>query len=58
MSVGAPEPAEPAGTPSPGDGLGRVLERGRAKGWLSQDDLDELIREADLTVDYIDALRA
>jgi len=35
-----------------------VLERGRAKGWLSQDDLDELIREADLTVDYIDALRA
>ncbi len=58
MSVGAPEPAEPAGTPGPGDGLGRVLERGRAKGWLSQDDLDELIREADLTVDYIDALRA
>ena len=56
MSVGAPEPAEPAGTP--GDGLGRVLERGRAKGWLSQDDLDELIREADLTVDYIDAIRA
>jgi len=35
-----------------------VLERGRAKGWLSQDDLDELIRLADLTVDYIDALRA
>jgi len=58
VSVGAPQPAEPAGTPGPGDGLGRVLERGRAKGWLSQDDLDELIREADLTVDYIDALRA
>ena len=58
MSVGAPEPAEPAGTPGPGDGLGRVLERGRAKGWLSQDDLDELIREADLTIDYIDAIRA
>jgi len=58
VSVGAPEPAEPAGTPGAGDGLGRVLERGRAKGWLSQDDLDELIREADLTVDYIDAIRA
>jgi len=50
-------PGEPAEDRGPGD-LGRVLERGRAKGWLSQDDLDELIRLADLTVDYIDALRA
>ncbi len=58
MTVGAPEPAELDGEPGAGDGLKRVLERGRAKGWLSQDDLDELIREADLTVDYIDALRA
>jgi RNA polymerase primary sigma factor len=61
VTVGASEPAEPAeaaDSPGPGDGLARVLERGRAKGWLSQDDLDELIRLADLTVDYIDALRA
>jgi len=61
VTFGATEPAEPAAPtvePAPGDGLARVLERGRAKGWLSQDDLDELIRLADLTVDYIDALRA
>ena len=58
MTFGAPEPAGLDGEPGAGDGLKRVLERGRAKGWLSQDDLDELIREADLTVDYIDALRA
>ncbi len=61
MTVGATEPAEPAepaDSSGPGDGLARVLERGRAKGWLSQDDLDELIRLADLTIDYIDALRA
>ena len=58
MTFGASEPAELAGERGAGDGLARVLERGRAKGWLSQDDLDELIREADLTVDYIDALRA
>ena len=58
MTFGASEPAELDGEPGAGDGLQRVLERGRAKGWLSQDDLDELIREADLTVDYIDALRA
>ena len=60
MTSGASEPAEPAegADVRPGDGLARVLERGRAKGWLSQDDLDELIRHADLTVDYIDALRA
>ncbi len=61
MTFGATEPAEPVG-PAVGsggsDGLARVLERGRAKGWLCQDDLDELIRLADLTVDYIDALRA
>jgi len=60
VTFGAFEPAEP-GEPVEDHGsgdLGRVLERGRAKGWLSQDDLDELIRLADLTVDYIDALRA
>jgi RNA polymerase primary sigma factor len=54
--------SEPAGPVEPDDGRGpglaRVLERGRARGWLSMDDLDELIRTADLTVDYIDALRA
>ncbi|MEJ7765167.1 MAG: RNA polymerase sigma factor RpoD [Acidimicrobiales bacterium] len=58
MTFGASEPAQLAGGPGGVDGLARVLERGRAKGWLSQDDLDELIRHADLTVDYIDALRA
>jgi len=58
VTFGASEPAQLDGEPGAGDGLGRVLDRGRAKGWLSQDDLDELIREADLTVDYIDALRA
>jgi len=60
VTFGAFEPAEPddpVEDHGPGD-LGRVLARGRAKGWLSQDDLDELIRLADLTVDYIDALRA
>jgi len=60
VTFGAFRPAEPdkaAEDRGPGD-LARVLERGRAKGWLSQDDLDELIRLADLTVDYIDALRA
>ena len=61
MSVGASEPVEPVRPPDAqgqADGLARVLARGREKGWLSQDDLDELIRTADLTVDYIDALRA
>ncbi|MEO5680776.1 MAG: RNA polymerase sigma factor RpoD [Acidimicrobiales bacterium] len=58
MTFEATGPGEPAGRPEPGDGFARVLRRGREKGWLSQDDLDELIREADLTVDYIDALRA
>ncbi len=59
MTSGAFEPAEPGRRAEErASDLGRVLERGRAKGWLSQDDLDELIRLADLTVDYIDALRA
>ena len=59
MTLGVSQPAEPVDPDEGrGPGLARVLERGRAKGWLSQDDLDELIRTADLTVDYIDALRA
>jgi RNA polymerase primary sigma factor len=59
VTFGVPEPAEPVEPDDGrGPGLARVLERGRARGWLSMDDLDELIRTADLTVDYIDALRA
>jgi RNA polymerase primary sigma factor len=49
---------EGAGSNVPAELLASILEKGRQQGWLSLDDLEDLLREIDLTMDRIDALRS
>jgi len=58
IGAGAAVPGGSSGVNVPAELLGSILEKGRQQGWLSLDDLEDLLREIDLTMDRIDALRS
>src|SRR5690349_9412851 len=58
MGAEAAVPPDGGGANVPAELLASILEKGRRQGWLSIDDLEDLLREIDLTMDRIDALRS